>query len=138
MKKNGCCYYSQKECWLDCTVRVEDSGLNKWRFHNFKPPEKLSHEHQVVTLKDHTYIYGQNTQLTSVYLLFCCSFFLWISLKMLQKSEYLWEVERPLRSQLSFAAPVLIWACSCSWRSVHRHLTHLSHCAQICYTVRHL
>lgn len=36
------------------TVRVEDSGLYKWRFNHFKPPEKLSHKHQVVTLQDHT------------------------------------------------------------------------------------
>lgn len=33
-----------------CTVRVENSGLYKRGFNHFKPPKKLSHKHQVVTL----------------------------------------------------------------------------------------
>lgn len=41
---------------LYCTVRVKDSGLYKRGFNHFKPPEKLSHKHQVVTLQNHTHM----------------------------------------------------------------------------------
>ena len=53
LKINAAMYTINK---LDCTVWVEDSGLYKWRFYHFKPPEKLSHKHQVVTLQDNTHL----------------------------------------------------------------------------------
>lgn len=37
------------------TIWVKDSGLHKRRLNHFKPPEKLSHKHQVVTLQSNTH-----------------------------------------------------------------------------------
>lgn len=45
---------------LYCTVRVKDSGLHKGGFNHFKPPEKLSHKHQVVALQNHTHMDTNN------------------------------------------------------------------------------